>query len=210
MSSSQEMIVEPVLLVGNYIRLEPLSLRHHSDLCAVGLDEEIWRWNPTPVRTSEEMTAYIETAIRWQKEGTALPFATVDKTSGRAIGSTRFANIDKANRRAEIGWTWLGRQWQRTVVNTEAKYLMLRHAFEILGCIRVELKTDALNQRSRAAILRIGAKEEGILRSHVITTSGRLRDTVYFSILETEWPAVKADLEQRLARSYPNHQKETE
>ena len=193
------MIVEPVLLVGNHIRLEPLSMRHHADLCAVGLDEGIWRWNPAPVRTPEEMTAYIETALRWQKEGTALPFATVEKASGRAIGSTRFANIDKANLRAEIGWTWIGRQWQRTVVNTEAKYLMLRHAFEILGCIRVELKTDALNDRSRAAIQRIGAKEEGILRSHVVTASGRLRDTVYFSILDSEWAAVKAGLERKLA-----------
>ena len=193
------MIVEPVLLVGNHIRLEPLSLHHHAGLCTVGLDEEIWRWNPAPVSTPEEMTAYIETALRWQKEGTALPFATVEKTSGRAIGSTRFANIDKANRRVEIGWTWIGRRWQRTVVNTEAKYLMLRHAFEILACIRVELKTDALNERSRAAILRVGAKEEGTFRSHVITASGRLRDTVYFSILDTEWPAVKAELERKLA-----------
>jgi RimJ/RimL family protein N-acetyltransferase len=200
---AKQMIVEPVRLEGKSIRLEPLSMRHHADLCTVGLDEEIWRWNPTPVRTAEEMSRYIETALRWRKEGTALPFATVEKASGRAIGSTRFANIDKANRRAEIGWTWLGKQWQRTVANTEAKYMMLRHAFEILGCIRVELKTDALNERSRASILRIGAKEEGMLRSHVITASGRLRDTVYFSILDSEWPAVKTNLEQKLARSYP-------
>lgn len=196
------MIIEPVQLEGEHVRLEPLGMRHHADLCSVGLDEEIWRWNPIPVRSSEEMKEYIGTALRWQAEGTALPFATISKIAGRAVGSTRFANIDRANRRAEIGWTWLGRQWQRTVLNTEAKFLMLRHAFEVLGCIRVELKTDALNERSRVAILRIGAKEEGILRAHMITASGRYRDSVYYSILDTEWPAVKAILEQKLTRSH--------
>jgi len=117
------------------------------------------------------------------------------------VGSTRFMNIDVANRRVEIGATWLAEPWQRTVINTEAKYLMLRHAFETLGCIRVELKTDALNQRSRQAMLRIGAREEGIFRQHMVTWSGRLRDTVYFSILDSEWPTVKANLEAKLRRS---------
>ena len=126
-------------------------------------------------------------------------FATIERSSGRAIGSTRFMNIDRANRRVEIGSTWIAPAWQRTPVNTEAKYLMLRHAFEVWGCIRVELKTDALNQKSRTAILRIGAKEEGTLRRHLLTWTGRVRDTVYFSILDNEWPEVKLQLESRIA-----------
>lgn len=194
------MLVEPVILKGQYIRLEPLSLEHHAQLCEVGLEEELWRWIPEAVRTPEEMRAYIETALGWQAQGTALPFATMEKATGRAIGSTRFANIDRANRHVEIGWTWLGLKWQRTAVNTEAKLLMLRHAFETLGCLRVEFKTDSLNERSRQALLRIGAKEEGIFRNHVITWSGRIRHSVYYSIIDSEWPAVKAYLEDKLAR----------
>jgi RimJ/RimL family protein N-acetyltransferase len=147
------------------------------------------------------MTGYIQTALDAQAAGVALPFATVHIASGQVIGSTRYMNIDRANRRVEIGSTWIARPWQRTAVNTEAKYLMLRHAFETLGCIRVELKTDVLNQRSRNAILRIGAREEGILRQHVITWSGRLRDSVYFSVLDAEWPGVKRDLERKLSRA---------
>jgi N-acetyltransferase len=147
------------------------------------------------------MTAYIQSALNAQKSGTALPFATVHLSTGQVIGSTRFMNIDIANRRVEIGATWIASPWRRTAVNTEAKYLMLRHAFETLGCIRVELKTDSLNQRSRNAIRRIGAREEGTLRQHMVTWSGRLRDTVYFSILDSEWPGVKRDLEQKLLRA---------
>ena len=144
------------------------------------------------------MGRYVETALRWQAEGTALPFATVERRVGTVVGSTRFGNIDRPNRRVEIGWTWLGPRWQRTACNTEAKYLMLRHAFETWGCLRVEFKTDALNERSRAALLRIGAREEGTLRKHMITTTGRVRDSVYFSILDDEWPAVKERLEARI------------
>jgi RimJ/RimL family protein N-acetyltransferase len=165
----------------------------------VGLDPDLWQWIPYRARTPEEMRGYVRDALRAESAGTALPFATVDRATGRVVGSTRYMNIDPPNRRVEIGATWIARPWQRSPVNTEAKYLMLRHAFETLGCIRVELKTDALNQKSRAAILRIGAREEGILRQHMVTWSGRLRDTVYFSILDTEWPRVKADLESRLA-----------
>ena len=132
--------------------------------------------------------------------GTALPFATVDRKSGRAIGSTRFGNIVPEHKRIEIGWTWISPQFQRSAVNTEAKFLMLRYAFERLGCNRVELKTNSLNMRSRNAILRIGAKEEGTLRSHMINPDGTLRDTVYYSILAPEWPDVRARLEARLAR----------
>ncbi|PYV01740.1 MAG: GNAT family N-acetyltransferase, partial [Acidobacteria bacterium] len=175
------MIVQPVTLEGKCIRLEPLSLAHHAALCHVGLDQDVWRWITAPVRTPEEMRAYIETALAEQAAGTALPFATIERASGRAIGSTRYGNIDRSNRRVEIGWTWIARPWQRTAVNTEAKYLMLRHAFETLGCIRVEIKTDSLNERSRKAILRIGAQEEGTFRNHMITASGRIRHTVYYS-----------------------------
>jgi N-acetyltransferase len=198
------MKVEPVVLEGKYMRLEPLSLEHHAQLCEVGLDQELWRWIPAPVRTPEEMRVYIETALREQAAGTALPFASIAKTgnsSARAVGSTRYGNIDRGNRHVEIGWTWIGRDWQRTPVNTEAKYLMLRHAFERLGCIRVELKTDSCNQQSRQAILRIGAREEGTFRNHMITSSGRIRQTVWYSIIDSEWPQVKMQLEERLSRT---------
>src|SRR4030081_1121871 len=125
---------------------------------------------------------------------------SVERSSGRVIGTTRFMNFDRVNRRLEIGSTWIAPAWQRTAVNTEAKYLMLRHAFEVWKCFRVELKTDALNQESRNAILRLGAKEEGTLRRHVLTWTGRVRDSVYFSILDSEWPEVKARMENMLAR----------
>jgi RimJ/RimL family protein N-acetyltransferase len=193
------MIVEPVTLEGRYVRLEPLSLAHHAALCEAGLDEAIWRYMPQTLRTPEDMRAFIEEALEAQAAGATLPFATVDKASGRAIGSTRFFNIDRTHRRLEIGWTWLGLAWQRTAANTEAKYLMLAHAFETLGCIRVEFKTDSLNERSRAALLRIGAKEEGTFRDHMIMPDGRLRHSVYYSIIAAEWPEVKARLEQKLA-----------
>jgi len=193
-----EMVVSPVFLESAHVRLEPLAKTHLAGLVEVGLDEELWRWIPTPVRTQEEMAAYIETALNEQKRGEALPFAIVEKSTSRAIGSTRYGNIDRAHHRVEIGWTWVARDWQRTAMNTEAKYLLLRHAFETLGCMRVELKTDSLNERSRAAILRLGAREEGIFRNHMITASGRIRHTVYFSIIDSEWPAVKARLEAKL------------
>jgi N-acetyltransferase len=197
---ANEMNAEPVRLEGRHVRLEPLSLTHYAALAAVGLDEELWRWIPVPVRTPEEMRGYIETALDEQARGVSLPFAIIEKASGSAIGSTRYGNIDRMHRRVEIGWTWVAREWQRTPINTEAKYLLLHHAFETLGCIRVELKTDSLNERSRAAILRIGAREEGIFRNHMITASGRIRHSVYFSITHAEWPEVKARLEEKLKR----------
>ena len=163
----------PVTLEGRHVRLEPLSLAHQDRLCAVGLDAELWRWAQTSLATPADMRAYIETALTWQAQGTALPFAIVARATGQVVGSTRYANIERADRRLEIGWTWVARAAQRTPVNTEAKYLLLRHAFEVLGCIRVEFKTDVLNERSWAALLRIGAKQEGVLRSHMITASGR-------------------------------------
>ncbi len=193
-----QMNIAPVTLEGRHVQLQPLSQAHHAALTAVGLGEELWRWIPVPVRTPEEMAAYIDTAVEEQERGSSLPFAIVEKSGGRAVGSTRYGNIDRVHRRVEIGWTWVTPDWQRTAVNTEAKYLLLRQAFEILGCIRVELKTDSLNERSRAAILRIGAREEGIFRNHMITASGRIRHTVYFSILDSEWPSVKTLLESKL------------
>jgi len=192
------LILEPVTLAGVHVRLEPLAQTHHAALCAIGLDPELWDLIPYRVSTAEDMAAYIQSALDAQAAGTALPFATVNIPSGQVVGSTRYMNIDRANRRLEIGATWIAAPWRRTPVNTEAKYLMLRHAFETLGCIRVELKTDALNQRSGNAIRRIGAIEEGTLRQHMITWSGRLRDSVYFSILDSEWPRVKQDLEHKL------------
>jgi RimJ/RimL family protein N-acetyltransferase len=194
-----EMTVVPVTLEGRHARLEPLAKAHLAGLAEVGLDEELWRWIPTAVRTKEQMAAYIETALKEQQRGVSLPFAIVEKATGRAIGSTRYGNIDRVHHRVEIGWTWVAREWQRTAINTEAKYLLLKHAFESLGCMRVELKTDSLNEKSRAAILRIGAKEEGIFRNHMITASGRIRHSAYYSIIDSEWPGVKARLEERLS-----------
>lgn len=186
-------------LIGTTIRLEPLVPDHIPGLCAVGLDPELWRWTTSHVIDAADIERYVYHALHMRDEGSAIPFATIEQASGRVVGSTRFAAIARPFRRAEIGWTWVARPWQRTAVNTEAKYLMLRHAFESEGCNRVEFKTDVLNQASRNALLRIGAREEGTLREHVITERGRVRDTVYFSILAREWPEVKAMLERRLA-----------
>ena len=194
-------IVVPVTLEGSIVRLEPIR-RDHAGLfweAAKNNLEEIFRWIPYAMKTPEDFRTLVNKAFSEQERGESVVFATVERSSGRVVGSTRFMNIDRANRRVEIGSTWIAPAWQRTVVNTEAKYLMLRHAFEGWGCMRVELKTDALNQKSRNAILRIGAKEEGTLRRHLITWTGRVRDTVYFSILDNEWPTVRAALEARLA-----------
>ncbi|MEO1077519.1 MAG: GNAT family N-acetyltransferase [Bacteroidota bacterium] len=187
-----------VLLEGTHVRLEPLTLGHLDALCEVGLDPELWRWTTSTVHDRDDMRAYIEAALKGQRRGRMRPFATIHRASGRVVGSTRFGNIVPEHRRAEIGWTWVARPWQRTAVNTEAKWLMLRHAFEEMGCQRVEIKTDVLNARSRAAILRLGATEEGILRQHVVTATGRTRDTIYYSILADEWPRVDAALQARL------------
>ena len=191
--------VQPVTLEGSFVRLEPMTRAHVPALCEIGLDPEIWRWYVMPVRSAEEMAGVVETALKEQAAGATLPFVMVEAASGRVVGSTRYLNIDATHHRLEIGWTWLARPWQRTAINTEAKYLLLRHAFETLKCVRVELKTDSLNERSRAAILRIGAQEEGTFRNHMITESGRLRHSVYYSIVEAEWPVVKARLEAMLS-----------
>jgi len=192
--------LQPLTLEGNAVRLIPIRREHWEPLWEVARDssEDIFRWIPYPMRTAEDFQRWTDKALGEQARGESLVFVTVERSSGRAIGSTRFMNIDPANRHVEIGSTWIAPPWQRTAINTEAKYLMLRHAFEPWGCVRVSLKSDALNQKSRNAILRIGAKEEGTWRKHLITWTGRIRDTVYFSVLDTEWPEVKAGLEARL------------
>ena len=195
-------IVTPITLEGSIVRLEPIRRDHAADFWNIAKDalDNIFQWIPYPVKTREDFQRLVEKAFDEQKRGESVVFATVERGSARVIGSTRYMNIDRINRRVEIGSTWIAPPWQRTAVNTEAKYLMLRHAFEVWKCMRVELKTDALNQRSRNAILRIGAKEEGTLRSHLITWTGRVRDTVYFSILDSEWPETKAKLEGMMPR----------
>ena len=188
-------------LTGSRVILEPLSLAHVDALCETGLDPEIWRYTTSRVRNRDDMVLYVETALQWQREGTAVPFATIDRASKRVVGSSRFANIAPEHKRAEIGWTWIARDFQRTHVNTEAKYLMLRLAFEQWKYLRVELKTSSRNERSRAAILRLGAVEEGTLRKHMINSDGSSRDSVYFSIIDEEWPAAKARMEEMMGHS---------
>lgn len=189
-------ITTPVTLEGSVVRLEPIR-REHADLfwdIAKNDLDDIFRWIPYPMQTRENFCNLVDKIFEEQARGESVAFATVERSSGRTVGSTRFMNIDRTNQRVEIGSTWIAPPWQRTAVNSEAKYLMLRHAFEVWKCIRVELKTDALNQKSRNAILRLGAKEEGTLRRHLLTWTGRVRDTVYFSILDSEWPEVKRKL----------------
>jgi len=194
----QVMDVRPVTLEGRRVRLEPLTFAHHEALAAV-LDPTLLQWFSKPVTNPAELREFIAEALDEQKRGRALPFATIERATGRAVGSTRFANIDRANRRVEIGWTWLGRTWQRTGANIEAKLLMMAHAFEALGAIRVEFKTDARNEQSRAALARLGAVEEGYFRNHMIAADGRVRHSVWFSVVEADWPRVKRELEGRLA-----------
>jgi N-acetyltransferase len=192
-------IVTPLTLEGSVVRLEPVR-REHSALfwAAVKDNLEIFQWMPYSLKTPADFDQFVAGILEEEKRGVSVPFATVERSSGRVIGSTRYMNIDRVNRRVEIGSTWIAPAWQRTAINTEAKYLMLKQAFEVWRCVRVELKTDALNQQSRDAILRLGAKEEGIFRKHLITWTGRIRDSVYFSILDAEWPEVKARLEKKL------------
>ena len=192
--------IEPVTLRGSVVALEPMRMDHVDALTRVGLDPELWRWIPSSVSSAEEMRGYVATALDEQRRGVSLPFVIIARDTEQVVGSTRYGNIDLANRRLEIGWTWVTAAHQRTAVNTEAKLLLLTHAFERLQVNRVELKTDALNLKSRAAITRLGAIEEGTLRKHLVTSTGRIRDTVYFSIIDTEWPAVKRRLEAWLQR----------
>lgn len=193
-------IVIPFALEGSAVHLEPLRMDHPQLMYDVAKDalKDIFRWFPYAMNTREDFQAVVAKALDEQARGESVPFATIERSSGMVIGGTRYMNIDRANRHVEIGSTWIAPAWQRTAVNTEAKYLMLKHAFEVWRCARVELKTDELNQKSRDAILRLGATEEGTLRRHVITWTGRIRDSVYFSILDSEWPEVKQRLQSKL------------
>jgi RimJ/RimL family protein N-acetyltransferase len=188
-------MIEPVTLTGRHVRLEPLSLAHQDALLEAESDGELWKLSYTVVPSQTTIGAYLGKILEAQAVGLEQPFTIVDVERNKIVGSTRYTVIDQANRKVEIGYTWLARSAQRTAINTEAKYLLLRHAFETLHCIRVELITDVLNERSRAAILRIGAKQEGILRNHMIMPDGRYRDSVCFSIIESEWPVVKERLD---------------
>lgn len=193
------MDIKPVTLTGRVVRLEPLGETHVPDLAAVGQDDSIWAYIPyPPVQSEADMRAWVLDLLARQAKGTDLPFAVVHLESGRAIGASRYLDIQPANRAVEIGGTWYGRAFQRTAVNTESKYLLLKHAFEDLGCIRVQLKTDRRNERSQRAIERIGAVREGVLRHSMIMPDGYRRDSVYYSILAAEWPGVKARLEGKL------------
>ncbi|MEO7700047.1 MAG: GNAT family protein, partial [Opitutus sp.] len=173
---------------------------HLNALVLAGGFGDLWLLTAVTAAKHDDMKAYVDAALADAAKGTALPFVTVDKQSGRVIGSSRFGNIDAPNRKVEIGWTWITPAFQRTHVNSEAKLLMMTHAFEVWNCVRVELKTDVLNMKSRNAMLRIGATEEGVLRKNQLTQGGRYRDSIYFSVLDTEWPAVKERLERFIER----------
>ncbi len=191
----------PITLEGRFVRLEPLALeRHWNGLLAIAMDGALWRYTTAKIRTQGDLRRYLDTALDEQERGRALPFATVHLASGRVAGCTRFGNIERAHRRVEVGWTWVGREFQRTAVNTEVKYLMFRHAFEDWGFRRVELKTSAINEKSKAAMRRLGLVEEGTMRKHMLNDDGGSRDTTYFSVVDDEWPAMKARLEAMLAR----------
>jgi RimJ/RimL family protein N-acetyltransferase len=195
------MDLTPRILEGTHVRLEPLSLSHEASLNAAAADGELWNSKVTTVPTPATMRGYIEMTLQARARGSELPFAIVRRSTDDVVGSTRFYNIDHANRRVDIGYTWLAASAQRTFVNTEAKLLLLAHAFEGWHCIRVGLWTHVLNQQSRTAILRLGAKQEGILRQHMILPDGSYRDSVCFSILDAEWPDVKAGLQDKLNRT---------
>jgi N-acetyltransferase len=191
--------LSPVILTGRTVRLEPLSAGHVPDLARIGLEENIWRYmRYGPMLSEADLREWVLELLRLQEIGTDLPFAVIDLESMRAIGCTRYLNIQPAHRGLEIGGTWYGLDYQGTAVNPECKYLLLKHAFETLGCIRVQFKTDARNLRSQRAIEALGAVNEGTLRNHMITPDGFLRDSVIYSILDREWSQVKARLERRL------------
>ena len=193
------MNLQPVTLTGRIVRLEPLSEAHVADLLAAGLDERIWNYMLCgDLRSEAHMRAWVQDMLQRQARGTDLAFAVIYVPTGCAIGSTRYLDIHPEHRGLEIGGTWYGLAYQGTAVNPECKYLLMRHAFETLGVLRVQFKTDLRNERSQHALERLGAVKEGVLREHVITPSGYVRSSVYYSVLAAEWPAIKARLEARL------------
>ena len=193
--------VSPVILNGKYVRLEPMTEDHIPGLAEIGVGQTFWDFMLYGRMDSvEDMRNWVRDILSRAQNGTDLPFVAIHLASGKVAGATRYLNIMPKDRGLEIGGTWYGTEYQRTPVNTECKYLLLTHAFERLGCIRVQLKTDLRNVRSQKAIERIGAKREGILRNHMILPSGQFRDSVFYSILDSEWPEVKKRLEESIVR----------
>ncbi len=191
-------MMQPKTLTGQYVRLEPLTEAHHDGLCKAIADGKLWKLFVTLVPRLEDVSGFIRQAVNEQESGLSLVFATMDIATSKVVGSTRFMKADFTHKRLEVGHTFIAKSHQRSRINTEAKLLMLKHAFEVLGMNRVELLTDYLNQSSRRAILRLGAKEEGTLRNHMIMPDGRVRDSVLYSIIANEWPGVKTNLENKL------------
>ncbi len=201
MSGASPFEPAPVTLEGGHVRLEPLGLAHATALAEEGHDSALWRFGTLPpLRTEADARTYIIAAGEEMASGRQIVFAIVLRASDRAIGSTRYGDIRRRDRALEIGWTWIAPEHQRTAVSTECKYLLLRHAFESLGAVRVQFKTDARNERSRRALERIGAAPEGILRRHMILPDGHIRDSAYYSITDLDWPVVKGRLERLTAR----------
>lgn len=202
------MIAEPVTLQGRWVRLEPLAESHAADLFSVGRSPEVWDylWRG-PLTSLEDTLAWVQSAARDSSDGSQIPFAIIQLATGQAVGSTRYLDISRTDWRLEIGWTWLGRDYWRTPLNTECKYLLLRQAFETLKCLRVQLKTDLRNARSQRAIERLGAVKEGVLRKHMILAfkENYQRSTVMYSILDTEWPEVKKRLEEKMRGADASH-----
>lgn len=197
------MVVEPVILTGQHVRLEPMMEAHIPALAEIGAGQPFWRFMLYgDIETEEDMRKWVADILERATHGTDVPFVAVHLTAGRAAGATRYMNISPKDHGLEIGGTWYGPAFQHTVVNTECKYLMLEHAFEKLKAIRVQFKTDLRNERSQRAIERIGAVKEGVLRNHMIRPDGTYRDSVFYSILDVEWPAVKARLERLLGRPH--------
>jgi len=198
-------LCQPVTLTGQYATLVPLVIEHHDDLVEAVLDGELWRLWYTAIPTPEGVAAEIKRRLGLQDQGSMLPFAAIENASGKAVGLTTYMNIDNGNRRVEIGSTWYRRRVQRTALNTECKMLLLQHAFEQLQCIAVEFRTHFFNQQSRAGIERLGAKLDGVLRSHQVNphpdAKGSLRDTCVYSVTAPEWPTVRAHLNYQLSKS---------
>jgi RimJ/RimL family protein N-acetyltransferase len=190
--------IEPVTLRGEVATLEPLAVEHAPALAEAARDGELWRLWYTGVASPERMQDYVNTALDWRERLDAMPFVVRQNATGDVVGCTRYFNVDAANRRLEIGHTWYAKRVQRTPLNTECKLLLLRHAFEKLGCIAVEFRTHWFNHASRAAIARLGAKQDGVLRNHAVMPDGTKRDTVVFSIIDSEWPAVRQHLRFQL------------
>jgi RimJ/RimL family protein N-acetyltransferase len=194
------MVVKPIVLKGRFVRLEPLSVKHSVDLAKIGLDDTIWKFMPYGLmRNEEDIRHWVNSILDQTAKGTDLPYVVIHLASGRVAGATRYMEIRSEHFSLEIGGTWYGEEFRRTQVNTECKYLLLRQAFEIYNCIRVQLKTDSRNLQSQRAIERIGAVKEGVLRNHMILPDGYIRDSVYYSILNAEWPALKIKLEGMLS-----------